>query len=174
MNENLLLEISLSNLKNNVKRVFGPERETRSKPVNVVNYQAVPSISNKTLLFKFNINSGGTKYSVNVNFINVVFFDKASAESRPDAVSVVATDGTEYFFQRFTSAQKQVKVNCSCLDFHFRFSVWNHQKDALDGDPPQPYVKKTDREPVNPTKSPGACKHILKCVEFLRGEGILR
>ena len=46
----VLLELSLSNLKNNTRRAFGPKRSQKSNKTRVVNYMAIPSIDDKTLL----------------------------------------------------------------------------------------------------------------------------
>lgn len=166
----LLLEISLSNMKNNVRRDFGPERESRSNRVNVVNYDIIPSLGEKTLLIKSRIRGETGNYQPQIRFTNVAF----SPDQKPNYVPIKAVDGTDLFVRQFTAAQTQAKVKCNCLDFYYRFAVWNHAKKGLEGDPPPPYVKKTDRPPVNPNKVPGSCKHIMKLVTFLRTEQILR
>jgi len=165
-----LMELSLSNLRNNVKMNFGNERETRSNRINVSNYQAIPSVSDKTLLLKARIKGEESTYQVQVRFTNSSFSDVAQIGYTP----IKAMDGREYFVKQFTLSQTQAKVKCTCLDFHYRFSVWNHSKKSLEGDPPPPYIKKTDSPPVNPNKVPGACKHIIKFMNFLKGEKIVR
>lgn len=166
----VLLEISLSNMKNNVSREFGQEREQRSNRIQVSNYNVIPSVSDRTLLIKSRIVGEDAKYEVQIRFTNVFFSD----EARPGYVQVKAMDGRDYYIKQFTASQTQAKVKCTCLDFHYRFSVWNHGRKALEGDPPKPYVKKTDSAPVNPNKVPGSCKHIMKMVNFLKGEQIVR
>lgn len=166
----VLLELSLSNLKNNVRRDFGPERESRSNKVNVVNYDIIPSVGERTLLVKSRIRGETANYQPQIRFTNVAF----SSDQKPGFTQIKAVDGTDLFVRQFTAAQTQAKVKCNCLDFYYRFAVWNHSKKSLEGDPPPPYVKKTDRPPVNPNKVPGSCKHIMKLVTFLRNEQILR
>ena len=51
----VIIEASLSNLKNNVNREFGRDRESRSNRIKVVNYEAIPSVSSKELLLKAGI-----------------------------------------------------------------------------------------------------------------------
>lgn len=171
MDGETLLELSLSNLKNNVSRNFGPERNQKSPRTRVTNYHAVPAVSDKTLLLKFKVSGETQPYNVETKFINV----KYGNEDGNGMSSIVAMDGNTYYFKTFTQSQTQAKVRCDCLDFYYRFSVWNHGKGALEGDPPKPYVRKTDYMPsVNPTKTPGACKHIIKVMSFLRSENILR
>ena len=165
-----LLELSLSNLKNNVSRNFGKDRETRSNRIQVSNYQAIPSVGDRTLLLKARIVGEEANYQVQIRFVNVAFANEQAAGFVP----VQAMDGKEYYVKQFTLAQTQARVKCNCLDFYYRFSVWNHSRKSLEGDPPPPYVKKTDMPPVNPAKVPGACKHIIKMMTFLRGEGLVR
>lgn len=167
----VLLELSLSNLRNNVKRDFGNDRETRADKVSVVNYDIVPSIAEKTLLVKARIRGEeGKNYQPQIRFTNAKFSETAQTGFTP----IKAVDGTDYFVKTFTAAQTQAKVKCNCLDFYYRFSVWNHAKNSLEGDPPPPYIKKTDSAPVNPNKVPGSCKHLIKLITFLRTEQILR
>lgn len=165
-----LLEISLSNMKNNVIRDFGRGREQRSNKVQVSNYHVIPSVNERTLLIKARIVGEESKYDVQIRFINVFFSD----EPRAGYTEVKAMDGRTYYIKQFTASQTQARVKCTCLDFHYRFSLWNHGKRALEGDPPAPYIKKTDSAPVNPNRVPGSCKHILKLVNFLKGEQIVR
>lgn len=166
----ILLEVSLSNLKNNVLRNFGKSREVASDRVRVVNYQILPSIQDKSLLLKSNIMSNGSRYTVQIRFLNVNYVDVQDSGS----VELYAIDGQKYYIKPFTSAQKQVRVGCNCLDFYYRFSLWNHTKKSLEGPPPQPYIKKTDMPLVNPQEIPGVCKHIVKMTSFLKDEGIVR
>lgn len=170
MDGETLMELSLSNLRNNVKREFGLQRETRSNRIRVTNYQIIPSVSENSILIKARIVGEESNYHVQIRFTNTKFSD----EPQPGFVQIKAIDGTDYYVRQFTSAQTQAKVKCSCLDFYYRFSVWNHGKKALEGDPPPPYNKRTDRAPVNPNKTPGACKHIIKMMNFLKSEGIVR
>lgn len=64
------------------------------------------------------------------------------------------------------------KVNCNCMDFYWRFATWNAGDGALDGKAPPPYVKKTDRPPVNPSQSPGLCKHLIAVFDRMEQDGI--
>jgi len=166
-----LLELSLSNLRNNVKRDFGNTRETKANSISISNYDMIPSVGEKTLLIKARVRGQeGKNYQSQVRFVNVGF----TTEAQPGFTQIKAVDGQDYYVKQFTASQTQAKVKCNCLDFYWRFAVWNHAKKSLEGDPPPPYVKKTDSPPVNPNKTPGSCKHIIKLISFLRTEQILR
>ncbi len=168
--DEVLNELSLSNLKNNVNREFGRDREVRSNRIKVINYEAIPSVGSKELLLKARIVGEEGKYQVSVRFTNIRFSDTLA----PGFAEVTGLDGVTYFVRQTTLAQTSVKVKCNCLDFYWRFATWNHGRKSLEGDPPPPYVKLTDRPPVNPNKVPGACKHILKFMTFIKNEGIAR
>ena len=168
--DEMLLELSLSNLNNNVSRDFGTERTTRSNSVNVVNYDIIPSVGEKTLLVKARVRGETNNYQTQIRFTNVKFASAAAA----GYAQVKAVDGQDYFVKQFTASQTQAKVKCNCLDFYWRFATWNHGKKSLEGDPPPPYIKKTNSAPVNPNKVAGSCKHIMKLVAFLKTEQVLR
>lgn len=170
LEEQNLLELSISNLRNNNKRNFGMDREIKSHKIGISNYQAIPSITDKTLLLKCTVKGEDANYDVKLRFINVIYLP----EGTPDAIEIIGMDGNKYYIRPLTSSQKQVKVSCTCLDFYYRFAIWNHGKKSLEGEPPPPYIKTTNRPPVNPNKVPGACKHIIKFVDFLKGERLIR
>lgn len=72
-----------------------------------------------------------------------------------------------------SAAVEDLKVRCTCSDFYWRFATWDAAQKALIGNPPPPYVKKTDRPPVNPDQSPGICKHIMAVVERIKRDGLI-
>lgn len=171
-----LLEISMSNMKNMVHSdsTLTPNkmdsRNSRTNEVQIVNYMLVPSISNKELTVTAKIKGKTGNYNTSISFQNVLF----SNENKPGYIEILAIDGKTYFVKQQTHAQASVKVTCSCLDFYYRFAIHNHGKKALRGDPPPPYVKKTDRPLVNPGEIAGICKHLNKLGRFLISDGIIK
>ena len=112
----------------------------------------------------------GSVYDMVVRFdSNVAFVEEDNVPN----VSFIAVDGKDYFIKAPFAHKSKIKVKCSCLDFYYRFSVWNDQKDAHVDPPPVPYVKKTDRPPVNPRRQAGVCKHLIKFINTLKAEGIV-
>lgn len=168
--DELMLEASLSNLKHSTVRAFGADRNKRSASVRISNYQIIPSVSSKSVLFKARVPGKDGNYDVQIRFMNLKFANELQA----GFVSLNGMDGNAYFIKQPTAAQAQVKVRCSCLDFYYRFSVWNHKKKSHEGDAPVPYVKRTDSPPINPTQADGACKHLIQFVDFLKREGVVR
>jgi hypothetical protein len=145
---------------------MGPERKTRANTVKLDNLTFIPMASNNKLKVGSNTTSNnGHDYWSSIVFDNVTYLE---AED-PSAFSFTGSDNTEYFIEKLPK-NANVKVNCSCLDFHYRFAVWDNKFRALDGNPPPPYIKKGNRPPVNPMQSPGLCKHLIKLMDDLRSQ----
>lgn len=90
-------------------------------------------------------------------------------------VTLKASDGKDYHIQPIDLSDNIVRVRCDCLDFYFRFAPWDFSNDDLFGPKPKPYVRKTTHyPPVNPTRSPGICKHVMKLVLALRDKNLLK
>jgi hypothetical protein len=160
----ILLELSANDLESRTKSTMGPERTEKSRQVQLNNLTYIPMANNAKLKIGSNTTShNGHDYWTTLVFDNVNYLES----EEPQSFNFTGSDNTEYFIQRVPH-NTQVKVNCSCLDFHYRFAVWNNKFKSLDGNPPPPYIKKTNRPPVNPMQSPGACKHIMKMMDDLR------
>lgn len=166
MDNKIILELSTGDLEARTRNTMGPERTEKSGQVQLNNLTYIPMANNALLKIGSNTTSNnGHDYWTTLVFDNVNYLEA----EEPNAFSFTGSDNTEYFIQR-VPVNTNVKVNCSCLDFHYRFAVWNNKFRALDGQPPPPYVKKTQRPPVNPTQSPGVCKHIMKMMNDLRAQ----
>ena len=77
-------------------------------------------------------------------------------------------DNNEYHIQPIPLNGSNVRVRCNCLDFYYRFAAWNAGDNSLQGRPAPPYNPKGERPPVNPTRVPGVCKHVIKVVDRLK------
>lgn len=164
----ILLELTYNTLVRYTKQAFDDGREKRSSEVKVSNTIFVPMIDNNSLEISSETRTNDGTYKSKVIFNGVFYRDEES----PTTATVMGVDGEEYIFERINKNRTKVKVMCNCLDFYYRFAVFNKTKDALAGDPPPAYVKKTDRPPVNPAKSAGLCKHIIRLVDELDSSGI--
>jgi hypothetical protein len=159
----LLLEISYDKLLQNTRRSFDDGRDQRSSEVRITNTLFMPYIGDDRLEAEGESQTTNGKYTSRVMFDNVIFKDEES----PETSSVVAVDGEQYFFIKINRSRSNVKVSCSCLDFHYRFATYNHRDDALAAKAPKVHVKSTGRPPVNPAEVSGVCKHIIRLVEEL-------
>lgn len=131
------------------------QHDVNSAVVGAIKY--VPYVQDRILQVNSDVRGTSGNYHVVVQFLNVNF-----QPTPENGVSFTAVDGTQYTVQPISLEATNVKVNCSCMDFYFRFAMWNFNNDSLAGAMPQPYQRKTTtRPPVNPSRVPGVCKHII-------------
>jgi hypothetical protein len=161
----IITEVNLGDLKKDTKMFFGPEREKKAQRVQVSNIIYIPSIKNKILQVKADTTSEGKNiYKTFVVFNNI---DIDLERSNENMVRFKAPSGFYYYFTP-VDINDDVRVSCSCLDFYYRFAVFDDQHQALFGKRPPPYIKKTDRPYVNPFKTPGVCKHTIALMNKLK------
>lgn len=69
-----------------------------------------------------------------------------------------------------------VRVNCSCLSYYFYFGYYNWANDCHYGPKPRAYQKVpgSNRGSVNPTNSPGTCKHLNAFARLLQDSGKIK
>lgn len=168
----LLNEVSYAELERNTLNSMPPteKRQFVVNPVQVINIELIPARESQNITAKATVRNDGTVYNTSALFDAVIYSDADQA----DNVTFTGSTGDEYHIEPIDLARNNVKVNCNCLDFYWRFATWNHQKNSLDGDPPPPYQRTTNRPPVNPRRVPGVCKHLIKTIIALRDAGIVR
>jgi hypothetical protein len=164
-----LLEDNFQTLYNNTVSKFSTNRKNSSQRVQLTTTMFIPSVDNNSLEVRAKTKTDNAAYD-SIIYLEAVEYVEAET---PNSTSFVGPDGSEYFIMPVPRSNN-VKVNCTCLDFYYSFAVWNDNKNSLFGDSPDPYVKKTKREPKNPTKSPGMCKHLLKFFDYLVREKIIK
>jgi hypothetical protein len=173
-----LFERSMSSLISTTKSTFGADREQDSQRVQVKNVEYIPMAEQGMLEIKANTYSeaGSTKpYQTIIVIDNLDYIPEEEyneAQNTGENVFELSSNGTSFYIRY--SAKPDVKVRCTCEDFRWRFSPYNYSDNSLYGEPPGSYVKKTDRPPVNPAKTPGACKHIIKLKNELERENFFR
>lgn len=163
-------ESTTNQLISNTKVMFDTPRDSNSTPVQITALQFIPMVQDSKIKVVCKTRSKSSTYSTTMEFKNVRYVD----EGTPHSVSFTAPDGSDYHIMPVRKSVEDTKVRCTCLDFYFMFSVWNHKDDSLHGDAPEPYVKKTDSPPRNPERVPGTCKHIIKLEKVLTGQRILK
>lgn len=165
-------EMTTYQLDRSTHTAFGDTRDQRSVQTQVGNIQfsATEDKGKKQLVVKSSVTGAtGTKYDTIIIFKNVTF----EAEDTATNISIQGSDGKMLHIDPYTSARSDVFVRCGCMDFYWRFANWNFKHHALFGDKPAPYVKKTDRPPVNPMQKAGTCKHLYKLIAQLRQKGLI-
>lgn len=165
----LLLELSYFDLEGRTNSIMGRERTEKSNKVKLDNITYIPMANSGNIKIGSNTTSNnGHDYWSTLLFDNINYLSDEDPQDA-QAFTFTGTDNTEYKIQR-VPRNANVKVNCSCLDFHYRFAVWDNKFKALDGTPPPPYVKTTNRPSVNPMQSPGLCKHLIKLMSDLKSQ----
>lgn len=169
----LMLEMTLYQLDRSTINGFGPEREVRANRVQVNKVTFTPSQGKSGTQLNVSANIRGT---TGLPYVSTIVFQKVQTEPEdlPTNITVKGTDGQDIHLTSVSLNGSNVQVRCTCLDFYWRFAVWNHRKNSLYGPPPDPYVKTTERPPVNPSQKPGVCKHLYKLIQKLKGQGIMK
>lgn len=166
----VLLETPYGVLLGNTLNHFPSPRKQNAGRVQVTKTVIIPSYDEETLHIKAVTRTRNKAYKTNIIFDDVEFLD----EKKSNAATVIGPDGDEYYFKKIPLNRSDVKVSCTCLDFYYRFAVWNDADDSLIGNPPPPYVKVTDSPPQNPKHLPGVCKHIIKVMDKLMSQRMFK
>lgn len=168
-----LAERSMSSLVNVTKSSFGSDRETDSNAVQVKDIQYIPLAEQGIVEIRAKTFSGpnSNEYQTILVIEGVEYIDEGEFENSPsNTVFEIVSDSGNSFYIKNNQAGKDVKVRCTCEDFRWRFSPYNYSDQSLYGEPPEAYAKKTDRPSVNPSNTPGVCKHLIKLKKELEKE----
>ena len=165
MESKILLEASLRELEENTEKLTKKvSRKEQASKVAISNVELIPEVPSRRLLAKAKAQGSSGTYTPQIEFQDVNYSG--------DDYTFTGPDGEEYSIERI-SYDNDVRVTCDCLDFRWRFSLWNSKNKALLGPPPEQYQKKTNRPPQNPQQLPGMCKHLLRLVHYLDDEGVI-
>ena len=169
----ILNESSLGDLERSAVQAF-PNTRRRQHTVNTVQISSAELIPEENALMvkgEARNTSEGTSYNPTIELLGVEYVDEPSGQT----ATFTGTDGNEYHINPLDVNRTQVKVTCTCMDFYWRFAMWNHNDGSLLGPKPDAYVRKTDtRPPANPTQSPGICKHLMRMMDYLQQQHIMR
>lgn len=168
-------ETSAGQLQNNTMQFQPPSKKRQNvmAPITVRALVLVPMRGQRDqgqLKVEATVVNGPHQYDSTIMFHDVVYEDA----DRSDNITFVGVDKKEYHVTPINLQQNNAEVRCTCLDFYFTFSKWNNNDKSLYGEPPAPYTPKTDRAPRNPGQKPGMCKHLLKVVQELKNERLVR
>jgi len=166
-------EASIRDLETNIQRGF-PNTKARQHavgPVQVPIVKLTPYVPSRALLAESQANNMGRRYNPEIFFSDVAYEDEETNTN----ITFTGSDNHEYnITQPVPLAGNDVQVRCNCLDFHYRFARQNAKNNALYGEAPPKYHRKTEtRPPANPMQVPGMCKHLLALVDELQKMGIV-
>lgn len=167
----ILSEMTYNELERNTLNFTPPstKRQHAMDPVQIQRIELMAARPSGVLECTGMVNSGGNQYQSMMVFRDVVFED----EDTQSNITFTAADNQDYHIQPISLSHNNVKVRCTCLDFRWRFAMHNQKHDALHGEGPDLYQKKTNRPPNNPGQVAGLCKHLLKFAVELRNSGIV-
>jgi len=188
IDEELIFERSTYNdLERNVVN-FNPvskKRQNAVDPVRITKLETLPAIGMKTLSIWALANSTDSKSGSNTTYEPSIIFNgvefvgdevpqgqegeeeqQQPARNDSNTITAKARDGRDYSMKVIDLAQNNVRVNCQCLDFYWRFRDQNAKdKSGVLRSKPA-YQPKTDRVSVNPQQVPGLT---LRIINIFRG-----
>lgn len=165
----LLDETAIATLRANAAKLPSGDREAESKAVNIRQIVLTPFEQTGQLQVEGTVTSDGREYRTVIVFQEVEYQETNEASN----VTFTGSDGDTYHIQPISLSSTNVKVSCECLDFYWRFAVYNSKDGSLHGPTPPPYQKKTSRASGNPQKVPGVCKHLIRTVDDLMQSGLV-
>lgn len=158
----MLIEASIRDLTTSTKQIPSTARQHVSNTVTFpTGYQVIKT--GRDLVFK---GTTDTKHQPALRLTNV------QEVEQPPSVSIKTVAGEELVIEPI-STTSPAYVTCDCEDFVYRFATTNQQHGVLFGKITRPHIPKTDRKTSNIGKI-GVCKHILKFVDLLASENILK
>jgi hypothetical protein len=171
----LLEAASFDQLYQNIERAF-PDTQKRQHATNGVVVSSVRLIPVRTTATGGALQVGAITRSNQHEYKQQLLFSDVNfdTEDAEDNITFKGTDGRDYHVKPISLNGSRIRVNCSCMDFHYRFANWNFDNETLMGRKPKPYQRKTDtRPPVNPGRVDGLCKHLIKVCDNLEQRGLL-
>lgn len=180
-----LNETSYADLERNVMN-FQPatkdKRQFAVAPIQIQGMEFSPLPNANNMLVEGTVNNPDSEtkanavYNPKILFSEVEFHTPENEEevADPNTLTLEGKNGKEFTISPIILAKNNVKVQCNCLDFWWRFSHYNHKDQSLLGMDVGMYRKKTNRPPVNPRQVPAMCKHLLKLAIELKNNGIVQ
>lgn len=175
--EDFLTEESTYNeLERNTLSMPGNNRANATNSVQIRSLELIPYDGALGVNASVNSVNSGNTYQPQMMFLDVEYIntEDPNIENDPRTVTFQAADGHDYTIMPISLARNNVKVRCTCLDFRWRFAIYNDKDNSLLGGGPGLYQKKSQRQPGNPQQVPGVCKHILKLVAELKANGVVQ
>lgn len=170
--EHRLSETSYADLEQNTMNFIPPseKRQWATDPIHITEMRLTPYQQSNALEVDSVADSDEKQYQTIILFQDVIFEE----QDEGDNVTFTGADEQDYNIIPIRLNDSNVKVRCECLDFRWRFAMYNSRDGSLYGDPPGNYQKKTNRPSVNQRNVPGVCKHLLKTVLAMRDAGLVQ
>lgn len=102
----------------------------------------------------------------NTEYKTMVLIKNINFKSTKNSIKIFDEYGNPYRLEKPKVTKNDVLVRCNCKDFMWRFNYYNSLDKSLYGTKRKEHYSKGTFE-VNPSKSPGLCKHLMKFFEHL-------
>lgn len=146
------------------------KRQHATGPVQIARMVLHPAPQSGVLEVRSEAMSEGKKYTPAITFEGVEYQE----QEQPWSITFKGADNNDYNISPIPLRNQNAKVYCNCLDFYWRFATWNAKANSLMGEPPRPYVRKTNTHPpANEKQTPGLCKHLLRLAQELKQNRIV-
>lgn len=140
-------------------------RQHAVDPIKIAELSIVPFKGMKTIYFK------GLAQNENRVYNPIILFKTVQYDSQsPNAIHIVADDGSVYILDKLSPATNEVAVRCNCADFRWRFNYYDFLDHSLYG---KKRTKYEGNYRINPKEMPGMCKHLISLTRALTDSGIL-
>jgi len=165
----ILKESTLSELYQSAVKAF-PETTKRQfaiHEVKITQLTWIPYKGMKTLFVKGIARNQQREYNTIIVFKGVKYLESGG-------VQLIDNTKQKYFLEQLSLDDTEVLTRCNCSDFRFRFGFYNSIDKSLFGKNFSKYESKGIRGPVNPSESPGICKHLMSLIKVLRESKITK
>jgi len=174
-----LTETALAKLYTNTTSGFDTPRQQTSGRVRIVSKKFIAAPRAGAVGVWATTSSSAKTYDTKMFFYDVIYKGNEEEEDEENNMggnyfTFQTEDGQDYSIEPLSYTMADVEVSCTCLDFYYRFAVWNDSDGSLFGNAPPTYIKKTDRKPLNPQRLPGLCKHLMSLTTEIRQERFLQ
>lgn len=171
LNEQTLQDL-IDTMNNNYRAIA-----TYKEPIRINNLKEYYYAGTKLLKFYCNSKSNSNNdYSTNIIFGNVDFVQQDPQSNEYREYTIVDKNGQtmQVWYKIPILGQNPAKVNCTCPDFRWRFTMKNKDSGYLNGSVPN-FVKNYKKRTNRPSQQGvGICRHLFGFVEYLKKNNYLR
>lgn len=142
------------------------KRQHATGPIQISEMKFTPFVGVKTLFLRCRATNEDRQYSPMILFKGVKYLE---AGGIPLKISETETRRVE----QLSRENSEVLVRCDCNDFKWRFNYYDYLDRSLYGNKRAKYEGKIG-PPANPMEMAGCCKHVMKMMEALQEQGLVK
>ena len=161
----MLVEASIKDLINSTNQIETKARQHIAYQVRITNGFQVLRVG-RDLVFQGHTSTGHDPK------IRLIDYQESQQGDSTKSTPIVTVAQQEIDLIPMTK-HSQVYVTCNCEDFIYRFATTNQKNGVLFGHITRPTIPKTSR-PSSNLGQIGVCKHLIKFIDLLTAEQILK